>query len=64
MMPNCERCGKFHNPSRPGTSWALVIPPDYWNGPEGDVTRCRDCTLSAGLIGPRGGDDSTHGIVL
>lgn len=54
-MPHCVTCGQFMNPSAPGSSYRMVIPSDYWNGPEGEQYRCVSCTAKVGPLQPSHG---------
>ena len=62
LFSNCITCGQFHSPMDKGCSWAIKIPSDYWNGPDGEVSQCKRCTERVGPIGSMGGNESTHGV--
>lgn len=64
MVPNCISCGRFTNPSAPGASYKMVIPADYWNGPDREVYRCPRCTDRLGPLQPSpGAKEWTAGVV-
>lgn len=60
---NCCTCGRFFR-MEPGVSHRMVIPSDYWNGPDGEQWRCRRCTERVGPLPPsHGAADWTAGVV-
>lgn len=45
-LPNCDACGRFHRPDKPGASWVFV--PDTPFTHEEVVNRCATCTEAHG----------------
>ena len=39
-----------------------MVPSDYCNGPDREVSQCKRCTERVGPIGSMGGNESTHGV--
>jgi len=54
-LPNCCTCGKFHRPTDKGACSRLDVPPDYWNGPDGETYQCAECTAKYGPLAPCSG---------
>lgn len=62
-LPNCVSCGRFTRTTDPGVSHKLVIPSDYWNGPDREVYQCARCTERHGPLRPSSGAaDWTAGV--
>lgn len=62
-MPNCCSCGKFMR-VEPGASHKLIIPSDYWNGPDREVYQCKKCTEANGPLEPgHGAAEWTAGLI-
>ena len=47
-----------------GASHKLVIPSDYWNGPDREIYQCKACTTAHGPLTPsHGAAEWTAGII-